>query len=120
MPINTCNRIFQVMVLVGRPALNSYRAIELYYEKPIPSMHDRNDALELAKFINFPTMVIVRHDTDTDTGRRIEGSQVIVDLIGVDEDTDTTPYIGGMNARDLRVWKFPVTDLVEFPNAKVS
>lgn len=111
--------MFQVVVLLETLDPERLRASEFYFEKMIPTMLNRGDALELAKFIDFPRMAVVRWNWDSETRRKRPGSEVVVDVIGRIDSLSALSELGDVTAKSLRLWPFPAKSGSEtFPNVK--
>jgi len=111
--------MYQVVLLLRKPESRGFRATEVYYGKMIPTMQCRGDTLELAKFIDYPRMAVVRWAWDHDTRRKVEDSAVVVDVIGRIDDLSELSDLGDVTWKGLRLWPFPArSGIVTFPNVE--
>jgi len=116
--------IYQPMVIL-KAGTGDLRGVSYYYERVIPVMLQRGDAVSLCEYIKFPLMAVVRYEIDVDTRRKVEGSDVVLDVVGVDVKADMDPgelsLLGRTDDKGLRYWTQPgVSGSIVFPNVKES
>jgi len=114
--------IYQPMVIL-KARTGDFRGVAIYYERIIPVMLCRGDAVAMCEWINFPTMAVVRYEIDVDTRRKVEGSDVVLDVVGVDVKANLDPgelsLLGRTDDKGLRYWTQPgVSGSIVFPNVK--
>ena len=117
----TNEMIYQPMLLLR--ADKGFRGTEIYFDKLLPVMLCRGDAVAMCEFIGFPRMAVVRYEIDVDTRRKVPGSDVVLDVVGVSVKADLEPgelsQLGRTDDKGLRYWTQPgVTGSIVFPNVK--
>lgn len=112
--------LYQPVILRRKAEDDGYRGSSYAVEgaaKPIPWMHDREDAVKLARFLG-PPSAVVRWTRDLDSRLIDNLSAVVVDVIGVQADTPPTDFnsMGRVDHKSLTYWP-PEGDPV-YPNIK--
>ena len=109
--------MYQAMLLRRNSAGSGFRGTDVYYEKLIPTMLNRSDAVQLAGFIAFPRMAVVKYELACDTRRKVPGSDVVTDVIGRIESMSEVSDLGAIDWKGTRIWA-KHGEGVTFPNVK--
>jgi len=112
--------MYQAMV-VRRSMGGGLRGVPYYNAKMIPVMLQHGDAVMMCEFIGFPRMAVVRYEINIDTRRKVPGSDLVLDVLGVKADADPGEFnqLGRTDNKGLRYWTQPgVIGSIVWPNLK--